>query len=663
MADLLHAAVFSPSSRFHNADPEMVQCIVRKYQELDRNNDGMLNFTEVAELLRQGDDTMTDREIRGLFNTIDNNGTGRLDLTEFTSFVFDIQPEGTDREKRVEAMQAKAREYEKEVQDVEVFGASLCPELDGTYNIEFGKTLNGRPVLDRAYPQSTIFYGFTEGKKQVGWFCAKKAPAEGKAVIRYKMFNPSPFAATPNLCSACWENSAKQRDKRMVVEANDNEEWDIGNKEGFGRGEEYFGIADEEANAEAEEEQTKFGETYECEEAGGNEEGDWNTEWYDQAGEAMRDAESDEDGAYDGDDAQSDEDVPGDDWTDPDFPPEASSIGAATYGVTGWARLATIHDQACICQVVGPEDVLATDVPSHMWFMSACACIAEYPAWVQSMFGLSKTTKLPGDHQYSLRLYHPGKKSFTKVEFDDFVPTRDGTPVFAEIGFQGEIWCPLIEKAFAKLCKSYKNSGWGSVAYGLLYLCGGGGAESWTKKPRGVWSRSYTKWKGQATDTIDRKRSEGMVTDGVETGQATFWLLLQQYMELCYPVCLTADEVKAKKTGLSVDRAYSLIAVQEVQTDHGILRLLRIRNSWGGKEGMWKGRWSDDSDAWVDCPAAMNACKFKRSDGRTFWMSYNDFLKYFKVVDCVKKSMPIQGCKYSKLALFKDGLSKYGNGY
>lgn len=653
---------FSPTGaqqRYAHADPEMVQTIVDKYQELDANNDGMLNFQEVAELLRQGDESMTDREIRGLFNSIDKNGTGRIDLAEFTAFVFDIQPEGTDRQQKIEAMRDKAREYEREVQEVEIYGASLCPELNGQYQIDHNKTLNGRCVLERGYPESTIFYGFTEGRKLEGWFCAKRAPADGKAVIRYKMFNPSTYAETPNNCTACWEDPARKRDKRMVVDGIDVEEWDAQNREGHGRSAEYFGNAEAEAQEEEDEYEAKFGETYELDEADPAEAADWDTEWYDEAGETLKDIEG-EDGPFEneGDDAEAQFDDPSDDWTDPDFPPQDSSVGGKEYGANGWTRLSEVHDQVCILKVVGPEDVgSGSGQEGNKWFLSACACVAEYPAWVQSIFAQNK---LPGDHKYSVRLYHPGKKSFVRVEVDDYVPTRNGGPVFAGVESQGEIWCPLIEKAFAKLCRSYKRMAWGSVAYGLLYLCGGGGAESWQKTERGAWKRSFTKWQGAANDTIERNKAESVAADGVVVGQATIWLIITQYLELCYPVCVTASKAKAKKASLCADRAYSVIASKEVETENGIIRLLRIRNSWGDKKSSWNGRWSDDSEAWADCPAAVNACKFKHTDGQTFWMSWNDFLKYFAAIDTVKKPMPIQGCKYSKLEGFKTGLQKYG---
>merc|ERR1719203_728742 len=110
----------------------------------------------------------------------------------------------------------------------------------------------------------------------------------------------------------------------MVVEATDKEEWDVGNTEGFARGEEYFGNAENEA---------KFGDEYELDEADPAEGGDWDTEWYDQAGEAMQDVDGEE-LAYEneGEDCQEDEDDPDDDWTDSAFPPEDASVGGREYG-------------------------------------------------------------------------------------------------------------------------------------------------------------------------------------------------------------------------------------------------------------------------------------------------------------------------------------------
>merc|ERR1712113_552675 len=200
------------------------------------------------------------------------------------------------------------------------------------------------------------------------------------------------------------------------------------------------------------------------------------------------------------------------------------------------------------------------------------------------------------------------------------------------------------------------NMARGTVAYGLWYICGGSGVESWDRSGD-FWKRSYTVWKGKANATINRKRAEGMAYDGNEVGPAMLWLLLRQYMELCYPVTCFADKGMSFVSNLRTSATYSIIGAREVRLESGKLRMVRMRNSFG--KTFYNGRWNDSSNAWADCPAAANQLKFDPKHDGTFWMSYNDFLKYVDHIDCVKKSMPVQGCRAAKLAGTKRGLAMY----
>eukprot|EP00933_Yihiella_yeosuensis_P004170 TRINITY_DN10830_c1_g1_i2.p1 TRINITY_DN10830_c1_g1~~TRINITY_DN10830_c1_g1_i2.p1 ORF type:complete len:311 (-),score=48.63 TRINITY_DN10830_c1_g1_i2:25-957(-) len=300
-------------------------------------------------------------------------------------------------------------------------------------------------------------------------------------------------------------------------------------------------------------------------------------------------------------------------------------------------------------------DNLAQETKELHWLYGAVACVAEYPAWVASMFG--KSYSLSRDGKYTVRLYHPGQKAFIHIEVDDRIPVKDGGPVAAGISPAGEIWMPILEKAFAKFCGSYKNLQWGSTAYGLLYICGGGAAESWTRDHRsGVWKRSVTQWRGKADDTIVRKRAEGVVIDNVELWTDQIWLLLREYMEFCYPVACTLDPAQEEASGLLSGLAYSMLGAREVQLNSGILRMIRLRNPLGFTK--WKGRWSPKSETWEKCPAAVNQLRYNPHGDGTFWISYSDFISYFSQIDVVRKPMPVQGCKAAKLQGAKRGLGK-----
>jgi len=639
----------------------------QRFRELDANKNGMLEIDEFGALLRQKGNHFDDEEVELLFNSVDKNRTGKIQFDEFVDYIFGqrMPKKLTNRQQvAIEARKASVEMW-TEVWQVEIYGAGFHPDLNGIF--EQGDKYNGRPTFDREYPQCTLFYGWTEGRRKVGWFAARVKPEKGP-VKRYKMFNPSD-AKCVHTCTGTWETPSGQRDKRMLATAVDRELWDLELTDGTCLAEELWN--DEGRHAEEEEDD----EEWEVAPAADDEEQNWEREWWEEAGEGVEDFAGEEvqDGFYSYDGAgDTEEQTPGQEggvepFEDEEFPPGPNALGISLakstqkvvevspgHFVDGWKRVLEVHESPCLFKNIAPEDVLGENSNANRWFLCACAVVAEYPAWIQTIFG--RTTSLTPDAQYTVRLYHPGKRSFIKVVIDDFVPTKDGTPSFAGVTFEGEVWPALIEKAFAKLCSSYKNMQWGSVAYGLLYLCGGGGAESWARAESGRWKRSYTVWKGKANATIDRKRAEGVMADGVEIDKDRLWTVLREYTEFCYPVACTVEKAQEGACGLSSEWTFSLIGAREVEVQGDILRMVRLRNPFGA--GEWKGRWSDTSKAWDACPVAANQLKFRPKLDGTFWMAYSDFVKYFGKIDMVRKSLPVQGCRNAILETMKRTLQK-----
>ncbi|CAG8545766.1 2665_t:CDS:2 [Dentiscutata heterogama] len=84
-------------------------------------------------------------------------------------------------------------------------------------------------------------------------------------------------------------------------------------------------------------------------------------------------------------------------------------------------------------------------------------------------------------------------------------------------------------------------------------------------------------------------------------------------------------DIKDLKGTIS-NHAYSILRTAE--TDDGI-KLLQMRNPWGKTE--WTGAWSDGSKEWT--PERMIKLNHRFGDDGTFWMSYDDFLNYWDMVD------------------------------
>lgn len=328
--------------------------------------------------------------------------------------------------------------------------------------------------------------------------------------------------------------------------------------------------------------------------------------------------------------------------------------------VDGWMRLSKMHEDPCLTKRVVPDNVIARSAAGNFWFLSALAAAAEYPGWISSMFG--RTTKLTDDGKYTVRMYHPGRKEFLRIEVDDYVPVCKGAPLFAGITGEGEIWPALVEKAFAKMCRSYANTMGGSDMYGLLYVVGGGSAECWSRcdperdsQARECnWSMSKTEWRGLQEVYINRARAEGVVESIKQRDACQIWKMLRKYMELCYPVSCGVDSTRVGECGLLADRSYNLIGAREVPALDGCLRMVFLRNPFGTKE--WRGRWSNSSTTWDENPAARETLHFAPTKDGTFWMSYTEFLKHFKTISVARKTMPVQGCNPTKLHGLKRGL-------
>jgi calpain-15 len=103
--------------------------------------------------------------------------------------------------------------------------------------------------------------------------------------------------------------------------------------------------------------------------------------------------------------------------------------------------------------------------------------------------------------------------------------------------------------------------------------------------------------------------------------------------------------------GLISGHAYSVIAVCEVTGSDGRdARIVQVRNPWGS--GEWLGDWSDESTLWTE--AAKKKAKMVVADDGTFWMSFDDFAKFFSMV-FVSTYMDGYAFNSSKLPILKDG--------
>ena len=87
-----------------------------------------------------------------------------------------------------------------------------------------------------------------------------------------------------------------------------------------------------------------------------------------------------------------------------------------------------------------------------------------------------------------------------------------------------------------------------------------------------------------------------------------------------------------EEVGLSPGHAYTVLGVHELDGPRGKEKVVRLRNPWGN--GEWNGDWSDSSSKW-NSATKLKVSHIKKDDG-DFYMSYNDFIKYYVTMGFAK---------------------------
>ncbi|USP75545.1 hypothetical protein yc1106_02819 [Curvularia clavata] len=179
---------------------------------------------------------------------------------------------------------------------------------------------------------------------------------------------------------------------------------------------------------------------------------------------------------------------------------------------------------------------------------------------------------------------------------------------FASCVKECETWLPLLEKAYAKIHGDYDA------------ISGG--------------------FSGEAVEDLTGGVTTKILTNRVLSKEKLWKELLQVGKEFLFSASSPTSSVFGVQSdslrGLALGHAYSVLkAVEEQDKDGKSHRLVMIRNPWGKKlsagVGEWTGPWSDGSREWT--PYWLDKLDHKFGDDGLFWMSYEDLLKRFDLLD------------------------------
>jgi hypothetical protein len=205
--------------------------------------------------------------------------------------------------------------------------------------------------------------------------------------------------------------------------------------------------------------------------------------------------------------------------------------------------------------------------------------------------------------RYSVRFHKAGE--WRTVVVDDLVPcSKAGLPAYGRAHQLDELWVAVVEKAYAKLHRSYQALEGGNIAEALVDLTGG------------------------APEEIELDDDDGRRL--VASGE--LWAKLCDYHAEQYLLgCAFIDDGAAELdtgSGVLQNHAYGIVRVAECEGH----RLVCCRNPWRQTE--WTGDWSDKSPLWT--PSMRRALQLEVADDGVFWISVADFARQFNRVYVVR---------------------------
>ena len=261
------------------------------------------------------------------------------------------------------------------------------------------------------------------------------------------------------------------------------------------------------------------------------------------------------------------------------------------------------------------------------YFLSALGSLCEKGDYLKNMI---EEIKL--DNKlilYKVRLNINGKWKY--VLLDNFFPnvSKNGKEMFCfGSSFKRELWVSLFEKAWAKINGCYARIGTGGYCR-------------------------------EAYDILTEGYTEFLLIQGLDNeGRIKLWEKLIKSNENNYVICAGTRHLGFWDglgifIGLISSHAYTIIKIYDKKYQGKHYQLVKLRNPWGEKE--FNGDWSDKSSKWTEDLKKLFEFDADKDDG-IFYMSYDDFLKYYKNLEIlkIKENYGIRAtCKIKKTEAYK----------
>jgi hypothetical protein len=314
-------------------------------------------------------------------------------------------------------------------------------------------------------------------------------------------------------------------------------------------------------------------------------------------------------------------------WEDDDFPAAPTSLFkdpdvipdyAKANPCEEWVRPKDIADNPVMfLNGAAPGDVQQGAL-GDCWFMGSLSVLATRPEMLDRLF--VHTEHLLDCGFVTCQFYKNGE--WQQVIIDTRLPYNRGyaSAIYGHCKDVNEFWLPLIEKAYAKLHKTYESLNGGKMSDALVDLT------------------------GEAVEKFNLR--DPHTTQLIENGE--MWnMLLRYYKSGCLLGCTNSVKSQDGESGEEMgsqgiwnNHAYGILEVRDIKG----LKLIRIRNPWG--EGEWKGTFCDEDEEWDKHRGLKDELGYEFGKDGTWWMTYEDWTKHYNRL-YVCRVFPEKWQKYS----------------
>lgn len=299
---------------------------------------------------------------------------------------------------------------------------------------------------------------------------------------------------------------------------------------------------------------------------------------------------------------------------------------------------------------IHPNDIVQGSV-GDCWLLSAISALSEFEGAIAKIFRkTNQIDRLPRDAptKYTVTLYDLKSWSPVDIEIDErLCMLPDGSDLLgAHPSYDAELWACYLEKAVAIHCGGWDELDGGQCPHAWRILTGcndqyvfmddGDGFECW-----GKFNPNTETWEPME-NSIKKSSQTIWRMDWPEVGGGGDKRTKCGHNEMFERMCAWDDQnyVMAAGTkpgsdtnttdGIVDGHAYTVITcLNDVAgTTHD---LIKVRNPWGRGE-FTSGEWCDDGPGWKKHPEVKQVCKPVNANDGVFWVSKEEFFKYFKTI-------------------------------